>query len=56
MSLDLLCDEDQDEILIAEQPDPRASVADEDIYDGITTDGSDVLAQVKFAQRSRESI
>ncbi len=51
----MLHDEDQDEILITEQPDPiGASVADEDIYDGITTT-DDVLAQVKFAQRSRES-
>ena len=50
-SLDLLCNEDQDEIPVIELADPGASIADEDIDDTIT---DDVLAQVKFAQRSRE--
>jgi len=54
------CDEDQDELtpqVVTELPDddapePGASVPDEDILDGIT---DEVLAQVKFAQRSCKS-
>jgi hypothetical protein len=53
-------DEDQDETfqVVTELPDddvalePGASVPDEDILDGIT---DEILAQVKFAQRSRKS-
>jgi hypothetical protein len=53
------CDEDQDETfqVVTELPDDDAletgaSVPDEDILDGIT---DEVLAHVKFAQRSRKS-
>jgi hypothetical protein len=50
-SLDLLRDEDKGETLVIELANPGASIADEDINDTIT---DDVLAHIKFAQKSRE--